>query len=279
MRTPWVSVAVMTCVAVSAQGISRVEAGRVLDVPGPVPTRVGRLVSHLHRVMPFVATDYRERTVEDILQRGAGNCADHARVLKSLLESRGIQVRWIQEINLQSPSESRQAAASTKAAERGNRMSVFGRRHNDHRWLEVWDPEARVWFPADSSIGVAGTEAWVTQRLGFSDRPLAVVEMIAPVFVEALPQPKEQVPRSTAYLIEGFDRAYGGRLAGLGAWPRWAAAVRTLEPLASGAFRGEVDLHRHQKLFDDLANAYASLASEARGANLTPTAHPSLEVP
>jgi hypothetical protein len=253
-----------TCLAVAAQGISPVEAGAVLDAPGPVPVRVARLVAHLNRAMPFVATDYRNRTVEEILQRGAGNCADHARVLRSLLESRGLQVRWVQEINLQAPSDRRQANATALVQSRGRQGSVFGRRHNDHRWLEVWDPGAQAWFPADSSIGVSGTEAWIRQRLGFSERPGAVAEMIAPVFVEALGQGQERVPRSSAYLIEGFDRAYGNRLGGLPAWAAWTASVRALEPLASGAFRSEVDLHAHARAFDDLAAAYGRLAVEAR---------------
>jgi hypothetical protein len=253
-----------------AQAPSPTEAGRTLDAPGTVPERVGRLVAHLNRVMPFVATDYRTRTVEEILQRGAGNCADHARVLRSLLESRGIQVRWVQEINLQAPSERRQANAAAMVQQRGAQASVFGRSHNDHRWLEVWDPQTEAWFPADSSIGVSGAEAWIRQRLGFAERPAAVADMIAPVFVEALAADKARVPRSSAYLIEGFNRTYGGRLAGLPAWPAWVAAVKALEPLASGAFRSEVDLHGQGRRFEDLAKAYARLAAEARGQILVP---------
>lgn len=258
------TLASLATLALSAQAISPTEAAATLDGPGSVPVRVGRLVAHLNRAMPFVATDYRNRTVEEILQRGAGNCADHARVLRSLLESRGIQVRWVQEINLQAPSEQRQANAAAMVQQRGPRGSVFGRGHNDHRWLEVWDPQAEAWFPADSSIGVSGTEAWIRQRLGFSARPAAVAEMIAPVFVEAQGADKARVPRSTAYLIDGFNQAYGGRLTSLPTWPAWVAAVKAMEPLASGAFRSEVDLHAHSRRFGDLAQAYGRLAAEAR---------------
>ncbi len=257
-------------VSLGAQVLSPTEAGRTLDAPGTVPARVGRLVTHLNRAMPFVATDYRNRTVEEILQRGAGNCADHARVLRSLLESRGIQVRWVQEINLQAPSERRQANAAAMVQKRGAQASVFGRSHNDHRWLEVWDPQTESWFPADSSIGVSGVDAWIHRRLGFSDRPAAVAEMIAPVFVEALTADKARVPRSSAYLIEGFNQAYGGHLAGLPAWPAWVASVKALEPLASGAFRSEVDLHGQGRLFEELALAYGRLAAEAQALNLVP---------
>jgi len=261
--------ACLACLALSAQAISPTEAAAILDGPGSVPVRVGRLVAHLNRAMPFVATDYRTRTVEEILQRGAGNCADHARVLRSLLESRGLQVRWVQEINLQAASERRQANAAAMVQTRGPQGSVFGRSHNDHRWLEVWDPQTDTWFPADSSIGVSGTEAWIRQRLGFSDRPAAVAEMIAPVFVEAQGADKARVPRSVAYLIDGFNQAYGGRLAALAAWPAWVAAVKALEPLASGAFRSEVDLQAHGRRFEDLLQAYGRLAAGARALGLS----------
>ncbi|MBI4912028.1 MAG: transglutaminase domain-containing protein [Acidobacteria bacterium] len=270
MRFPWVPVLVGAILPLPAQGVPRQEAERILDGPGSVQERVARLVTHLHAVMPFVATDYRERSVDQILARGSGNCADHARVLGTLLESRGIRTRWVQEINLQPPSESRAAAAAGKVRERGRQMSVFGRGHNDHRWLEVLDPGAGVWFPADSSIGVAGREAWVRQRLGFSSRTGAVADMIAPVFLEAREPGRGTVALSEDYLIEGFDRVHGGRLKGMPSWSRWTAGVRALEPLAAAAFRGEADLHRHGRLLDELAEAYASLAAEA-GSGILPS--------
>jgi transglutaminase-like putative cysteine protease len=257
-----------------SQGPTRDEALKMLDGPGSVEARVGRLVTYLQQRMPFVATDYRNRSVEEILARGAGNCADHARVLRSLLEARGIQVRWVQEINLQAGSTERQQSAARKVREKGPGMSVFGYRHNDHRWLEVQDREQGRWFPADSSLGVSGIEAWIDARLGFAGRPPAVAEMQAPVFVEAVPAPGEKVPRSSTYLIEGFGRTYQGRLRALPAWEKWVQAVRALEPVASAAFAGKSDLHSVQALFDELAASYQSLRSQAQEAGISPAQAP-----
>jgi hypothetical protein len=215
--------------------------------------------------MPWVATDHRQRTVEEILARGAGNCADHARVLQSLLEERGIRTRWVQEINIQPPSRSRQSSAERMVAEQGPRASVFGRRHNDHRWLEVWDDDAKAWFPADSSIGISGWDSWVCARLGFGARPAPVAEMLFPVVIVA-GDPAED--RGQAYLVEAFDRAYGGRLSRLPIWPSWVAELEFMAPLGLGAFRGKVNLHQHDPKMTRLQEIYAQLGAEALATGL-----------
>jgi hypothetical protein len=213
--------------------------------------------------MPWVATDYRSRTVDEVLARGMGNCADHARVLMDLLKAGGFEVRWVQEVNLQAPSERRRASARAKVAEGGARYSVFGYQHNDHRWLEVRDPARGAWFPADSSLGVTGREAWAAARLGFGPRPDAVAEMIVPVFVEAVAPGRPPESRSGAYLLQAFGEMEGGRLRALPAWPAWERAVRALETPASGAFRGDVDLHGQEALLAALAEAYGALRRQA----------------
>jgi hypothetical protein len=253
-------------VAQDASGLSRAEALAVLGRSGPVEARVGALVDHLHRRMPWVATDYRTRTVDEILARGSGNCADHARVLLDLLQAGGVEARWVQEINLQVPSERRQASARAKVAEGGARYSVFGYRHNDHRWLEVRDPASGTWFPADSSLGVVGRGAWVAARLGFGSRPAAVADMVAPVFVEALQPGRPPEPRSGAYLLQAFGEMEGGRLRALPAWAAWERAVRALEPHASAAFRGAEDLQDQTEVIRALAEAYEALRRQAREA-------------
>lgn len=242
--------------------LSRSEALAVLARPGLAEARVGTLVDHLHRRMPWVATDYRMRTVDEILARGRGNCADHAKVLADLLSAGGFEVRWVQEINLQAPSERRRASARAKVAEGGRGFSVFGHRHNDHRWLEVREPGG-AWFPADSALGVVGQGAWVSARLGFGARPEAVADMIVPVFVEAVQSGRLPEPRSEAYLLRAFGDLEGGRLRTLPAWAVWERAVRALEPHASGAFRGLEDLHDQEALLQDLAEAYGALRRQA----------------
>ncbi|WP_341848584.1 transglutaminase family protein [Geothrix mesophila] len=249
---------------VQTPGLSRAEALAVLARPGTAEARVRALVDHLHQRMPWVATDYRTRTVDEILARGSGNCADHARVLQSLLKAGGFESRWVQEINLQAPSERRQASARAKVAEGGKGFSVFGYRHNDHRWLEVRDPATGTWFPADSALGVVGGEAWAAARLGFGPRPAAVADMIAPVFVEAVQPGRPPEPRSGAYLLQAFGDMEGGRIRSLPAWPAWEKAVRALEPHASAAFRGTEDLHAQADLLTALAEAYAALREAMR---------------
>ena len=49
------------------------------------------------------ATDYQHRTVEEILVRRAGNCAEQALVLNRLLRALDIDTREIAEINIQPP--------------------------------------------------------------------------------------------------------------------------------------------------------------------------------
>nr|WP_275976249.1 transglutaminase domain-containing protein [Geothrix oryzisoli] len=232
--------------------------------PGAAEARVRALVDHLHQRMPWVATDYRTRSVDEILARGSGNCADHAKVLLDLLKAGGFEARWVREINLQAPSERRQASARAKVAEGGKGFSVFGYQHNDHRWLEVRDPASGAWFPADSSLGVVGGGAWAAARLGFGTRPAAVADMIAPVFVEAVQPGRPPEPRSEAYLLQAFGAMGGGRIRTLPAWPAWEQAVRALEPHASSAFQGTEDLHAQAGTLAALADAYAALRAQAQ---------------
>lgn len=243
----------------SVKPVSLAQAAAALQTPGPAEDRVRRVVDLLHERLAWCATDYRSRTVEDILVRGMGNCADHARVLRAVLEAGGLKTRWIQEINLQAPSEARQTSARAKVETGGSRYSVFGRSHNDHRWLEVLDPATGAWFPADSSTGVVGMEAWVAARLGFGPRPDPVKEMIAPIFVEATDGGGRPLPLSRTYLIEAFGRSLGEKAQASPAWTAWSRAVLALEVPASKAFRGEEDLHGQQALLDDLARAYEVL--------------------
>ena len=243
--------------------LSRTEALAILARPGTAESRVRAVVDHLHRRMAWVATDDRARTVDEILARGMGNCADHAKVLLDLLKAGGFEARWVQEINLQAPSERRQASARAKVAEGGKGFSVFGYLHNDHRWLEVRDPASGAWFPADSSLGVVGGEAWAVARLGFGSRPAAVADLIAPVFVEAVQPGRPPEARSEAYLLQAFGAMEGGRIRTLPAWPTWEKAVRALEPHASSAFRGTEDLHAQAEILAALAEAYAALRTQA----------------
>ena len=120
------------------------------------------------------------------------------------------------EINIQPASDARQAAAEALIAKNGNRASIFGRRHNDHRWLEVYDDASTSWFPADPAVGVVAVRPWVAARLGLGNRPQPLVpavaeivkDMIVPFTIVTTPKGKPGSAavenRSEAYLIDDF---------------------------------------------------------------------------
>ncbi len=247
----------------SGGAIRRSEALAQLNTSGSPERRIGHLVEWLHARMPWVPTDYRERTAEEILERGAGNCAEHARVLQSLLEERGFRTRWVREINFQAPSASRQASAERLVASRGRGASVFGLQHNDHRWLEVWEPAGETWFPVDSALGIWGLSDWTRARVGFSPRPPPAKEMLVP-FVVAAEAGDTLEDRSRLYLVDAFDQAYGGKLSALPSWVAWREQVKAMAPLGLGAFRGEVNLHAHAEEMARLLETYRALAREAQ---------------
>jgi hypothetical protein len=163
--------------------------------------------------------------------------------------------------------------AGPKMASGGNRFSVFGRRHNDHTWLEVFDATSATWIPADPAVGVVGIDQWVAARLAFEGRREPVVAaavpivktMLVPIAIVVMGEAREE--RSSYYLVEAFDRAYGGRLRALPSWSRWVEAVRQLAPLSSGAFAGEVNLHEHAATIAQAADAYDRLRHESVGSN------------
>ena len=117
-----------------------------------------RLIQWMHQGFEWTVTDYQGRTTDEILLRRAGNCAEQARVLDSLVRSLEIETRRIGEINIQSPRIERGQFAEKRVAEMGPSASVFGYMHNDHRWLEVKDTLIGERIPADATLGICGAE-------------------------------------------------------------------------------------------------------------------------
>ncbi len=229
---------------------------------GPTRNRAIKLVKWMNENFEWTPTDYKRRTVEEIIQKRGGNCAEQARVLMALLKSAGIEARWVEEINIQPKSERRQADAKKLIAEHGSKLSVFGYMHNDHRWLEVYDDASDIWIPSDPTLGVFGVKEWVRVRLGFGERPEAAKDMIVP-FVVIIRQKGQLVEdRSEHYLINEFNAYYGNELGKLSAWPQWVSAVRELSKLGSAAFAGEINLHEHVNLMTQLEQAYIALEEE-----------------
>ncbi len=237
--------------------------------------RTSRLVGWINTQFEWSASDYQRRSVEQVVNRRAGNCAELAKVLRALLDGAGIRSRWVAEINIQPPSEQRQANAASKIAQWGNRGSVFGRMHNDHRWLEVYDPDTASWFPADPAVGVVGTDQWVAARLQFGLRPASPVpaiaettrQMIVPFVVVAYDQRGSSIVenRSEYYLIDQFDRSYGNSLSSLPAWRDWVGLIGELSSLGSSALSGSTNLHDHERLIECLARVYHRLMVEEQG--------------
>ncbi len=232
--------------------------------------RTQRLATWINTEFHWTATDYQTRTADEVIARRGGNCAELAKVLARLLDAAQIRYRRVREINLHPESTRRQENAEALVKQRGYSATVFGRRHNDHVWLEIEDP-LEGWVPADPSVGTVGTKEWVAARLALAGRTKPAVpavaqivkDMIAPLAVVSADAPRED--RSAHYLIDGFDQAYGGRLALLPAWKDWTRQVRAFAPLARGAFEGKVNLHEHAAAIDALAGTYSRLQQEGDG--------------
>jgi len=237
-------------------------ATSVAGSEGSTRKRVIKLVKWMNQNFKWTSTDYKKRTVGEIIQRRCGNCAEQAKVLMALLKASGIEARWVEEINIQPKSKQRQATAQKLIAEHGSKLSVFGYMHNDHRWLEVYDDTSHTWIPSDPTLGVFGVKEWVRARLGFRERPEAAKDMIVP-FVVIIRQKGQLVEdRSEHYLIKEFNAYHGNELGKLSAWPQWISAVRELSKLGSAAFAGEINLHEHTMLMTQLEQAYIDLKKE-----------------
>jgi hypothetical protein len=194
-------------------------------------------------------TDYQVRTVEEILQRRGGNCNELARVTQAMLEELDLPMRRVREINIHVESDARQQRAEEKVAEMGIQLSVFGRRHNDHVWIEVQDRETGEWFPADPSMGVIGEKQWLVPFALFAEDG----------------EGNLAENRTAHYVIDGFDALYDGRLRQLPAWPDWVRLVDELDDEALAAFQGRVNLHDHAAEIDALATAYEALREQYEG--------------
>jgi len=252
-------------------------ARQVAGEKGTSVERTQRLVTWMNTNFDWTATDYEQRTAEQIIARRGGNCAELSRVLARLLRPARVRYRWISEINIHPDSPRRQETAARMVQEKGPRFSVFGLRHNDHRWLEIYDEVSQHWVPADPSIGVVGIGPWIQFRMGLVKRPAPAVpavasiveQMIVPFAVMVRSECTSEVEdRSELYLIEEFNRAYDGRLASLPAWKDWTRGVRELAPLSAGAFQGTVNLHEHVEEIARLAEAYLALRQQAEAAGL-----------
>jgi len=231
--------------------------------------RTQNIVKWLAENFDWKSTDYQKRTVGQIIKRRGGNCFELAVVSKACMDELDIKYRTVREINLHVNTPRRQQTAEEKVASSCNRMSVFGQRHNDHVYIEVYDPASDRWFPADPSMGAVGEQEWLAARFGFGLRytlnPISE-DMIAPFAILILDEDRNLIEnRSEYYAIEGFNQMYEGKLEVLPSWEKWTKGVRSLSKKAAAAFNGDVNLHEHTEEIKELWETYFALKAEFEG--------------
>lgn len=225
--------------------------------------RAQAIVEWLAKNFQWKATDYQKRTVQEIIDRKGGNCNELAMVALSAMQELNIKLRRVHEINIYTNTPSRGENARQKILEKGNRMSVFGRHHNDHIWLELYDSTANEWFPADPSSGLVGVEQWMKGRVGFGKRftlnPITE-DMIVPFAVFAADADGQfTINRTQHYLVDEFGRLYGRKLQKQQAWKQWVEMLDLLDDKVAGAFAGTINLHEYESQIDSLAATYEQL--------------------
>ncbi|QOY93414.1 transglutaminase domain-containing protein [Massilia sp. UMI-21] len=218
--------------------------------------------------LAWLATDYQRRTVAEILERGGGNCYELAQVYLALVQEMHIKSRPIAEVNLSRHHPERQVQAEQLVEEKGVRYSLFGARHNDHRWLEVHDEASGQWLPVDPTMNVIGVDRWVKARLGFGKRvsidPAISDDMIAPFAIFVTDDSKTRMidNRSAYYMVEQFDKAYDNKLSKLPSWNRWVGLIDSLSRHARSAFESQENFHLQTKQIDELDAVYRDLKAE-----------------
>jgi transglutaminase-like putative cysteine protease len=230
---------------------------------------VEAIVHWLARHFSWKETDYQRRTLQQIIERRGGNCNDFATVALAAMTELGIRPRKVHDIHIRTESTDRGARAKALVKEKGNLYSVFGRHHNDHIWLEVYDSNAGEWFPVDPWGGVVGMDEWIKARVWFGSRTSLnpdAEDMIVPFAIFAADQDgRFTIDRTRHYVVEEFDRFYGGKLRALPMWKQWTALVEELDDKAKGAFAGTVDLHEYESQIDSVADVYEQLRLSFQG--------------
>lgn len=240
--------------------------GFALEVSRNAKSELGRaqaIVQWLAKNFEWKSTDYQKRTVQEIIDRKGGNCNELAMVALTAMKELNIKLRRVHEVNIYTNTPDRGDRAREKVKEKGNTMSVFGRHHNDHVWLELYDSAANEWFPADPSSGLVGVEQWMKSRVGFGKRftlnPITE-DMIVPFAIFAADADgKFTINRTQHYLVDEFGRLYGSKLQKQPLWKQWISMLDLMDDKVAGAFAGSVNLHEYESQIDSLAATYEQL--------------------
>lgn len=213
----------------------------------------------------WTITDYQKRTVQEIIERGGGNCNELSLLTRSLLKEANINTRTIREINLQKQNVERGLTAERKVLEMGNRLSVFGENHNDHVWLEVYDDETGSYQPLDPSLGIVGLDEWMEARMIYEERNLlnpAANDMIVPIGIFVADEKGSLVEnRSMYYLVEKFADYYKQRFLNSTEWEEWKESINNISIKCSEAFNGSYNLHKSNDVILRLKNIYLNLGA------------------
>lgn len=221
------------------------------------------IVEWLATNFEWKATDYQRRSVQEIIERKGGNCNELATVALSAMKELDIKLRRVHEVNIYTNTPDRGERAREKVKEQGNTYSVFGRHHNDHVWLELYDSTANDWFPADPSSGLVGVEQWMKGRVGFGKRyslnPITE-DMVVPFAIFAADADgKFTINRTQHYLVDELGRLYGRRLQKQPLWKEWISLLDLLDEKVAGAFAGTTNLHEYESQIDSVAITYEQL--------------------
>lgn len=231
--------------------------------------RAETLLNWLSNHFEWKATDYQQRTVKEIIVRKGGNCFELATVYMALLNELHLKYRAIAEINIHVYSEERGQRAMEKVKESGNKMSVFGRQHNDHRWVEIFDEKTNEWVPADPTMNIIGFDQWLKARAWFGQRHTINDEfsndMIAPFAIFVVSRDNKSLledNRTLYYMSTRLDALYNNQLSKLPSWNKWISGLTTLSAAAKKAFEGEVNLLNYDDKISELAGVYQQLKNE-----------------
>lgn len=228
-------------------------------------SRCRKLINWMYEEFEWSVTDYQHRTLDEILARRAGNCAEQTRLLEGLLTAVHIETRVMAEINIQPPWPERGEFAAQMVAERGPSASVFGHMHNDHRWLEVHEGPSGSWLPADATLGVCGDHEWLTARMGFGARPDAGKNMIVPVMafvMDASGHVRED--RTEHYIIELFQEYVEKEIRADALLSEWSRLVRVLAQGGRRAFEGEESFFQYGDQLQQALAIYRAVEARCR---------------
>ena len=227
--------------------------------------KVKRIFSWINDEFEWIETDYKERAVEEILIRKAGNCAEQVKVVEKVLNHIGIKTRWILEINSHPECEDRQKFSENLIEKDGDFYSIFGWNHNDHRWIEYYNKDSNQWIPIDTSFGVFGMNHWLETRISFSPESIPTSQQIIPFCIVALDKYSTNSISevlSSFYLIEQFDKHYNGLLSQLTEWEEWKILINRLTNLGISTYNSQHNLHRNQDDIKQFTNLYLRLKQE-----------------